>query len=143
MMGRAISADQRAKFIKQLEKTPNVTLAARKAGFNPRTAYETRARDPEFAEEWEDALAISVETLAAAVQDRCLKGIPTRVFNPKTGEMFIERKFQDNISLGLLKVHDKRFREASNPTAGDDVPKELQPDPKPTPDEADAPEPIE
>ncbi len=150
-MGRTVSATQRAKFLKQLAKVPNVTLAARVAGFARRTAYEMKEADAEFAEAWEVAIADSVANLHAAVWDRAVNGLEsyvvsmgTVVRDPKNPEKhLVERKFNDAIAMRLLQAHMPEYAPKVSAATGDDVPKELQPDPAPSPDEADAPEPIE
>lgn len=149
MRGRAVRADQHARFIAQLSKVPNVTLAARTAGFSERTAYDHRAADPAFAEEWDEALKLGVAALEAKVWDRTLNGVPSYVvsagqivLNPKTKKPLIERKYQDNIALSLLKAHNKVYA-APVAGSGDAIPADLQPDPAPTPDEPDAPSIVE
>lgn len=149
MRGRAVRADQHARFIAQLTKVPNVTLAARSAGFSERTAYDHRKLDPEFAEAWDEALKLGVAALEAKVWDRTLNGIPSYVvsagqivLDPKTKKPLIERKYQDNIALSLLKAHNKVYA-APVAGSGDAIPADLQPDPAPTPDEPDAPDIVE
>jgi hypothetical protein len=46
-----------AVFLKQLEQTGNVRLAAERAGVDFTTAYQRRKRHSDFAERWEGALA--------------------------------------------------------------------------------------
>lgn len=146
MMGRTISATQRAKFLKQLAKVPNVSLAARNAGFAPRTAYEMRDRDPEFKEAWQNALDAGVADLHAKVWDRSLNGVESYVVSQgrvvmHNGKPLVERKFQDNIAMRLLQAHMPEY--ASTPDKPSDVPPELTPDPPAKPDDPDAPEVIE
>lgn len=151
MMGRTVSATQRAKFLKQLAKVPNVSLAARVAGFAPRTAYEMRDRDAEFKEAWQEALDTGVATLHAAVWDRSLNGVETYVVSqgqvvrdPKDPtKPLTERKFQDNIAMRLLQAHMPEYGTQRAGNEGDAIPADLQPDPAPTPDEPDAPSIVE
>ena len=149
MRGRAICADQHARFIEQLRKVPNVTLAARLAGFSERTAYEHRKHDTEFADAWDEALKQGAANLLSAVWDRSLNGIESYVVSqgrivadPESGLPLKERKFQDNIALRLLQAHMPEYAAVRASDKSDDIPAELQPDPEPKPDE-DAPPVIE
>lgn len=149
MMGRTVSATQRARFLKQLAKVPNVTLAAKVAGFAVRTAYEMRERDEAFREEWQTALDTGVAALHSAVWDRALNGVPSYVVSmgsvvndPQSGQPLVERKFNDGIAMRLLQAHMPEYATQSAQDKGSDVPKELEPDPAPKPDE-DTPSVIE
>jgi hypothetical protein len=50
-------------FLKELAISPNVSRAARAAGVKRRTAYFARESDPEFAADWDDVIAESVDGL--------------------------------------------------------------------------------
>jgi hypothetical protein len=63
----------KAVFLKTLEKTPSVTMAAKAAGIQRRTAYDHREKDPEFAQAWDDALNQSLDVLEHEVYQRALK----------------------------------------------------------------------
>jgi hypothetical protein len=66
------TARWRAIFLRTLAKTPSVTMAAKAAGINRRTAYDHKELDPEFAKKWEDALDQSLDVLEHAVYQRAL-----------------------------------------------------------------------
>jgi hypothetical protein len=64
----------RAAFLEALAKTPSVTVAARAAGVGRRTVYDARDRDEEFAEQWDDALAQSIDALEAHAYLAAIRG---------------------------------------------------------------------
>ena len=142
MQGRAICAEQRALFIEQLKKLPNVTLAAKAAGMSTRSAYDNKKQHPGFSNDWDEALAQSVAALHEAVWNRSINGVPSYVVSQGRVVMdpadpskpLIEYKSQDHIALSLLKAHMPEY--AAPQSTGSDIPAELQPDPTPKPDEA-------
>lgn len=150
MKGRPLSASQRASFITALRECPNVTLACQAAGIGRRSPYQVAERDPKFKEEMEAALAQGSAALLKAVWNRTLNGIPSYVVSQgqivrKIGsdEPLIELKFQDHIALKLISTHMPEYGPQVAKTGTDEVPADLQPDPKPTPDDPDAPSVIE
>ncbi|MHA6720647.1 hypothetical protein ACX40Y_14500 [Sphingomonas sp. RS6] len=56
---------ENAAFLKALRRTANVTLAAEAAGQTRKTFQKRRARNPDFATEWDAALAFAQAQLAA------------------------------------------------------------------------------
>ena len=56
-----------------LSTAANVRKSAA-AGISSRTAYRRRARDPDFAERWDDAIADALAQLEARVFDAALDG---------------------------------------------------------------------
>jgi hypothetical protein len=63
----------RGPFLRALQKSPSVTMAARAAGIARQTAYSYRDRDPDFAAKWDDALNQSLDVLEHEVYQRALK----------------------------------------------------------------------
>jgi hypothetical protein len=66
------TARWRAVFLRALAKTLSVTLAAKAAGVNRRTAYDHRELDRAFAAKWDDALNQSLDALEHEVYQRAL-----------------------------------------------------------------------
>jgi hypothetical protein len=58
-------AGENARFLKALRRTANVTMAAAEAGQTRKTFQKRRARNPDFAAEWDAALAYAQAQLAA------------------------------------------------------------------------------
>jgi len=92
---RCDAGDWRPAFLTVLAQTANVRLSARKAGISKKTAYKHRATDPEFAEQWEDAVDQALGTLEGEAYRRALTT-------------------SDHLLWKLLQVHDPdRFREST------------------------------
>lgn len=71
---RRDAMEWRAAFIARLRGTGTVRYAATAAGVSRQTVYEWRDRDPDFAREWDDAIADATEALEAAARARALSG---------------------------------------------------------------------
>ena len=52
-----------ATFLRHLEESGSVSFAARRTGIGRNTVYERRKVDPAFAQGWEKAVAMALETL--------------------------------------------------------------------------------
>jgi hypothetical protein len=83
-LGRAVTkvTDARArakgkwqkKFLQVLAESPSVKAACLAAGVSRMTAYRYRQSDPEFAEEWQDAIRQSVDDLEAVAFKLAVEG---------------------------------------------------------------------
>ena len=62
------------EFLETLGNTANVRKSAAAAGISSRTAYRRRARDPDFAERWDDAIADALAQLEARVFNAAREG---------------------------------------------------------------------
>lgn len=62
---RAERHRENRRFLKALRRTANVTLAAEEVGQTRKTFQKRRARNPDFAAEWDAALAFAQAQLAA------------------------------------------------------------------------------
>ena len=63
-----------ATFLRHLEESGSVSLAARRIGIGRNTLYERRKVDPAFAEGWQNAMAMAVESLRDIVITRARDG---------------------------------------------------------------------
>jgi hypothetical protein len=66
--------EKRDKFLSILARGGSTSLAAKKAGIGRTTAYELRARDEEFKQQWDDAVEQGTDTLEDAAVDRAING---------------------------------------------------------------------
>ena len=66
-------------FLAELAKWGVAVHAAREAGISIRTAQRHRAKNPEFAEAWEDAQGAIVATMEVVIRQRALVGVRTPV----------------------------------------------------------------
>ena len=62
--------ERRRAFLDQLAACSNVTRAVKAVGLSNAAAYELRARDPDFAAAWEDALETGYTTLESMMLER-------------------------------------------------------------------------
>lgn len=68
------SKAMRAAFLDHLAGTCNVSHAAAAAGVFPATVYAARRRDPEFAAQWEEALALGYQMVETRLVGHVLEG---------------------------------------------------------------------
>lgn len=68
-------------FIKALENSGNVSVAAMTAGIDRRTAYDRKKRDPAFVEGWKSALKVAGDLLEAEARRRAMEGIDEPVIH--------------------------------------------------------------
>src|SRR5260370_15211523 len=62
------------RFLRALQKTPNIKVACTAAGVSRQTAYQHRKSDVAFAEAWQDAIEASVDKLEAVAFKLAEKG---------------------------------------------------------------------
>lgn len=79
---RSWTAKRRRIFLDHFAATCNATASARAAGMNVRGAFALRQRDPQFAAEWDEALAAGQARLAA----KLIVYAETRGDTPATGD---------------------------------------------------------
>src|SRR5687767_5565515 len=106
VQGRKVRADgwtaaRRQAFLDQLASCSNVTRAVAAAGLSVASAYELRARDPEFAVAWDAALEMGYATLESMLIDRAAgRG---RGYTP--GEQVVDPAEMDGeLALSLLRL---------------------------------------
>lgn len=116
-------ATWRGAFLLALRENANVSAACRAAEVDRSWTYRCREADPSFAAEWEEALAVAVESLEerawrrAKFQDIQYKfnpksGAPLR--HPVTGEPYFEYVGSDTMLVTLLKAHKPdKYKERS------------------------------
>lgn len=101
------------KFVDQLRLEPNVTNAAIAAGVNRQYVYDVRNEDQDFAREWDEALAVSVDKAEAELFRRAVEGVSKPVY--QGGQLVGEiQEYADTLLIFLLKSHrPERYRERS------------------------------
>lgn len=110
-------------FIEALERTGNVTLAARAAGVSRNTPYEYREAHPDhpFVDEWDRAVETSIDLLEAEARRRAQIGTAKPVFgqlrNDKgqivgVGQIGTVQEYSDTLLIFLLKsLRPAKYRE--------------------------------
>lgn len=103
------SAERQRLFLGILAETGSVHLASSAARLTARSAYQLRARSPDFARAWNAAEQIAVGRLSALAFDRAINGRVEQVYH--AGELVAERKVpNDKILMWLLaRLDPKRF----------------------------------
>jgi hypothetical protein len=71
---RGNTARWRSVFLRTLAKTPSVTFAAKAAGCSRDTCYDHKNKDPEFARQWDSALAESIDNLEYYGYQQAIEG---------------------------------------------------------------------
>lgn len=99
-------AQRKERFLKELAKRANVSAAARAAKVDRSTPYHWREMDAEFAEAWDEAVEVAVDTLEAEAWRRAATGVLEPVFQKgeKVGHI---RRYSDALMITLLKAHRK------------------------------------
>lgn len=109
---------QRARdlFLEELARRGIVTDACQVAGIGRRTVYEWRDADPEFAQQWEDALERAIQVAEREAWRRGVEGVDEPVFGrigkDQDGEVGTIRKYSDTMLTLVLKANKpEKYRE--------------------------------
>jgi hypothetical protein len=70
----AFTQARRQVFLDTLASCANVSASAKAAGVGVSTVYDARRREPDFAEQWADAIEAGYATLEALLLERAAKG---------------------------------------------------------------------
>lgn len=99
-------------FIAALRKNGNITLAAKAAKIDRKTAYNLRDSDEAFGDEWADALDEAADYLEEAARQRAVKGVTVEHYNGEGKCLYTETKYSDTLLIFLLKgARPEKFRE--------------------------------
>lgn len=102
---------RRARFLKTLAETANVTRSAEAAGISKLTAYIARDKSPLFRAAWQAALEHAIDTLEEEARRRAVEGWEKPVFY-QGRPVGAVREYSDSLLMFLLRVHrPERFRE--------------------------------
>jgi transposase-like protein len=69
-----LTSERKRRFLEALREGATVAAAARAAGVSRMTAYRERARNPDFAAAWDDAIEDGTDELEEEVPRRALDG---------------------------------------------------------------------
>ena len=99
------------RFFDTLASGLGVTEAAKCAGYSRRSVYYYRDKDPDFAEQWEDAVQTHIEAMELEADRRAIEGTDEPVFY-RGVECGRVRKFSDTLLMFRLKaLAPDRYRE--------------------------------
>lgn len=96
--------DYRQVFLDKLSKSPNVSAAAKAAGYSRKFFYELRKEDLEFAEQWQEALDSSLDTAEGELYRRAVRGVVKRIYY-QDKQIDTVREYSDTLLIFLLKSH--------------------------------------
>ncbi len=102
----------RKAFLAALEETGSVTSAAKVVGVDRSAAYQHRASDKSFSEEWDAAVDRGADSLEDEARRRALEGVDEPVFykGEKVGTV---KKYSDLCLIFLLKgLRPQKWRES-------------------------------
>ena len=94
--------ERRRAFLDQLAACSNVTRAVKAVGLSNAAAYELRARDPDFAAAWEDALETGYTTLESMMLERATG--PRTGYEPGGTEVPDPAAMDSELALSLLRL---------------------------------------
>ncbi|MBF0098390.1 MAG: hypothetical protein HQM04_13305 [Magnetococcales bacterium] len=104
-----LTAKRRMLFLAALAQSGVITEAAQAAGMSRGCVYTHRAKDPEFAREWDDSLLQFADSLEAAAHQRAVDGWLEPIF--QGGELVGHaRRYSDSLLLALLKAKRPEYR---------------------------------
>lgn len=99
-----IKKDWKQVFFENLSKSPNVSKAAKAAGYTRQWLYQLREQDPDFAKAWDDALASGLDAAEGELYRRAVNGTLRKVFY-QDKEIDVVREYSDTLLIFLLKSH--------------------------------------
>jgi hypothetical protein len=88
------------KFLEQLERVPNVSLACEKVGLSRNTIYRWRGEDPDFAARMDEALVSGTESVNDLAESKLISHI-------NNGHMRAIQYWLDNNKKKYIKPRDK------------------------------------
>ena len=96
----------RAAFLAALREAPYVKRAAAKAGIHRNTAYAAAQRDPDFKDEWDEAVQEGVTRGYDVAWDHAVNGWPEPVY--QNGKMVgTILKYDHRLLMELMRSHDR------------------------------------
>jgi hypothetical protein len=105
------TAKKRAKLLAAFGDGLSVAVAAQRAGVGRSTAYDWRARDPEFAKAWDEAIETGTDVLEDEAVRRAVHGTDEPVFfqGQACGTV---RRYSDTLLIFMLKARrPDKFKE--------------------------------
>lgn len=96
-------AVRRACFIEVLRRTGNVSRAAREAGLASGTVYGQRARNANFAADWDAAVNEAMDELEAELLERAKHGVEKPVFF-RGAQVGSVRTYSDALAMFVLRA---------------------------------------
>jgi hypothetical protein len=96
--------DWRETFLSRLRKSPNISAAAKAAGYSRGHVYRVRNDDDEFAQAWDDAIAASLDVAEGELYRRAVRGVVKHIYY-QDKQIDTVREYSDTLLIFLLKSH--------------------------------------
>ena len=115
----------RKAFLKSLADCGIVRVACEEAGIEPKTAYNNRKSDPEFAAEWQAALDLAADSLEAEIRRRAFAGSDLLAIFLMKGlrpEKFREKVYISSAQLDQLIERELAVLKGEEPQEADTEP---------------------
>src|SRR5687767_11860234 len=93
----------RKGFLAVLAESGNVTASCKAAQIEPKTAYKARNNDPQFAEQWREALESAADLMELEARRRAVEGVEEPIFY-KGVEVTKVRRYSDILLIFMLKA---------------------------------------
>lgn len=105
------TSQKKGRFLSELRKNPNVTLAAKTIGMSRCMMYVYRDEDEGFKKEWDEAIEEGLDLMEEEVRRRAYDGVNELVFyqGKKCGSV---QKYSDTLLMFLLKRYRPEFRDS-------------------------------
>jgi hypothetical protein len=106
-----IRKDVRARFLKSLASSGNVSLAAHTSKISRSSLYHWRERDKGFASAWLEAIEVATDALESEARRRAIEGVETtiihggRMVRDDDGNPLTIRRYSDTLLALLLRAH--------------------------------------
>ena len=102
----------RTQFLAALGKGYTANGAALLAGISRATAFAKRSENPEFAQQWEEAVECGKDALEDEARRRAVKGVlkPVWYQGQKVGH---NREFSDYLLVAMLKARRPEYRDST------------------------------
>lgn len=97
-------ARYKREFLELLRTTCNVSTSSQLIGFSRRTLYNWRNDDPEFAEDWDEAVDDAIDALELEARRRAMAGVEKPIMY-KGEEVARVREYSDRLMEFLLTAH--------------------------------------
>jgi hypothetical protein len=121
--GRTIRTPQkRGKFLENLRKHGNVTIAAKSIGSAHRTVYDWRADDPTFKEEWDDAMRQYSTVLEAEADRRAVEGTRRPVYYQGQVVGYVDEYSDTLLMFRLKKLDPQGYKDRVEHSGDEDHP---------------------
>jgi|TARA_B100000959_G_scaffold174552_1_gene182785 hypothetical protein len=116
-----LTDERKTLFLESLTKTANVSLSAKavKVSRQYMYKYKHRPENEEFAEAWDNAIEIGIDSLEEEARRRAYLGVDEPVFY-QGRECGVIRRYSDTLLIFLLKANrPEKYKDRRDITTGD------------------------